>query len=393
MITLLLAIIYLAFISLGLPDSLLGSAWPQMHMDLNAPISSAGLITMLIAGGTIISSLFSDKLNRKFGAGLVTAFSTLLTAVALFGFSVSASVLMICLFSVPYGLGAGAIDAALNNYVALHYNSRQMSWLHCFWGLGAAVSPYIMGYALGKNLGWRSGYGIVFAVQMVFTVILFLTLPVWKKAHGTAAEEAAKAEEVPFMQAVRIKGVIFVLVAFFGYCAFEATCGLWASSYLVEHRGIDVETAANFASLFYLGITAGRFLTGFIADKFGDRRMIRMGLYVVMGGIALMLLPVSGTWAALAGLVVVGFGAAPVYPAVIHATPDNFGKENSQAIIGIQMASAYVGTTFMPPVFGLLAQYISIGLYPYFLAVFTVLTLIMTERLNRENKKKVTIRN
>lgn len=392
MVTLLLAIIYLAFISLGLPDSLLGSAWPQMHTDLQAPISSAGLVTMLIAGGTVISSLFSDKLNHKFGAGPVTAFSTLLTAVALFGFSVSDSLLMICLFSVPYGLGAGAIDAALNNYVALHYNSRQMSWLHCFWGMGAAVSPYIMGYALGKDLGWRSGYGIVFCIQLIFTLVLFLTLPVWKKAHGKGAEEAAKTEEVPFFKAVKIKGVAFVLIAFFAYCAFESTCGLWASSYLVEHKNIDVETAASFASLFYLGITAGRFLTGFIADKFGDRRMIRLGLSVVLGSIVLMLLPVSGTWAALVGLVIAGLGAAPVYPAVIHATPDNFGKENSQAIIGIQMASAYIGTTFMPPVFGLMAQHISIGLYPYFLAVFTLLALFMTERLNHENKKKASVR-
>lgn len=384
MVTLLLAIIYLAFVSLGLPDSLLGSAWPQMHADLSAPISSAGMITMLIAGGTIISSLFSDKLNRRFGAGPVTACSTLLTALALFGFSVSDSVVMLCLFSVPYGLGAGAIDAALNNYVALHYNSRQMSWLHCFWGLGAAVSPYIMGYALGRGMGWRSGYGIVFCIQLAFTVILFATLPVWNKAHGKAAEEAAKNAEVPFFKAVKIKGVMQVLIAFFAYCSFEATCGLWASSYLVEHQGIDVETAANFASLFYLGITAGRFLTGFIADKFGDKKMVRLGLWVVIAGIVLMVLPVPGTWTALAGLVIVGLGAAPVYPAVIHATPDNFGKENSQAIIGIQMASAYVGTTFMPPVFGLVAQYVNIAGYPYFLLFFTVLTLVMTEWLNKE---------
>lgn len=388
MVTLLLAIIYLAFISLGLPDSLLGSAWPVMHGDLNAPLSGAGLISMLIAGGTILSSLFSDKLNRKLGTGLVTAGSVLLTALALFGFSVSTSVPMLCLFTIPYGLGAGAIDAALNNYVALHYNSRQMSWLHCFWGVGASVSPYIMGYALGHGLGWRGGYGIVSAIQIVLTLVLFATLPLWKKAHGTKTAEETTGKALKLSDAVKIKGVALILIAFFAYCSFESTCGLWASSYLVEHKGLDVQTAASFASLFYLGITGGRFLSGFIADKFGDKKMIRIGLVIILAGIILVALPVTGSWASLAGLLIIGLGAAPVYPSVIHATPDNFGKENSQAVIGIQMACAYVGTTFMPPLFGLLAEHITISLYPFYLAFFVVLTVIMTERMNAGVKKK-----
>ena len=387
MVTLLLAIIYLAFISLGLPDSLLGSAWPQMHTDLNAPISFAGIITMIISGGTIISSLFSDRLNRRFGTGLVTAASVLLTALALFGFSVADSVVVICILGIPYGLGAGAIDAALNNYVALHYNSRQMSWLHCFWGLGASISPYIMGYAIGTGLGWRSGYGIVSGIQMVLTVFLFVTLPLWKKVHKTENEAENVAKALKFTEAVKIKGVALVLVSFFAYCSLEGTCGIWASSYLVEHRGVDVETAASFASLFYLGITAGRFFSGIIADKLGDKNMIRLGLGIIMLGLTMILLPVHTIWPALIGLVITGLGAAPVYPAIIHATPGNFGKENSQAIIGIQMACAYVGSTFIPPLFGVLAEGFGMGLYPLYLAFFAVLTIGMTEWLNNTLKK------
>ncbi len=390
MFSILLAIIYLAFISLGLPDSLLGSAWPVMYRDLNAPISCAGMISMTIAAGTILSSLFSDKLTRKLGPGRVTAFSVLLTALALFGFSVSRSVVLLFLLAVPYGLGAGAIDAALNNYVALHYSSRHMNWLHCFWGVGASISPYIMGYAIGSGHGWRKGYGIVSVIQIVITVILFLSLPLWEKNGRKDEGSSGKEEEHPaglkLREAWKIKGVPFILFAFFGYCAFETTCGLWASSYLVGYRGLDSQTAARVAALFYLGITVGRFVSGFVADKAGDRRMIRIGLVTVTAGIVLIALPVPANMTALAGLVITGIGAAPIYPAIIHATPDNFGEENSQAIIGIQMASAYVGSTFMPPVFGLLAEHVSMGLYPYYLAAFVVLTIFMIEGLNHRKK-------
>ncbi len=383
MYSLLLVIIYLAFISLGLPDSLLGSGWPVMHGELGVPISYAGIISMIIAGGTIVSSLLSDKLTRRLKAGLVTAISVLMTAVALWGFSVSRSFIQLCLWAIPYGLGAGAVDAALNNYVALHYAARHMSWLHCFWGVGVSISPYIMGSALTRGLSWHHGYRTVSLIQFALTAMLFASLPLWKKQESDPQNESVKAAELTLREAVNIRGVKYILVAFLGYCAFETTAGLWASSYLVEFRGVDPETAARFASLFYLGITFGRFLNGFIADKAGDRRLIRWGIVVTMVGSALVALPLGTNGPALVGLVIAGLGCAPIYPSIIHSTPANFGSENSQAIIGIQMASAYVGSTFMPPLFGFIAHNLSIGLYPWYLGIFSVLMLIMTEALNK----------
>lgn len=398
MYSLLLVIIYLAFISLGLPDSLLGSAWPVMNGELGVPMSYAGIVSMIISAGTVISGLSSDRLTRRFGAGWVTAVSVLLTAVALFGFSVAGSFWLLCVLAVPYGLGAGAIDAALNNYVALHYASRHMSWLHCFWGIGTMISPYIMGTCLTRGLGWYSGYRIVSFLQIGLTVILFCSLPLWKKRQSQEAENSGSAESscesaesssgaLKLRDAVRLFGVKLVLIVFFAYCAMESTTGLWASSYLVKWRHVGAETAARFASLFYIGITFGRFVSGFVSERLGDRRLIRIGGAVAMLGIGLTALPTASYVPALAGLVVIGLGCAPVYPSIIHATPANFGKENSQAIIGIQMASAYVGTTFMPPVFGLIAQHVSIALYPAFLLVFAVLMLVMSERMNRRLDK------
>lgn len=384
----LLAIIYIAFISLGLPDSLLGAAWPVMYGELGVPISYAGIVTMIIAAGTIASSLLSDWLMRKVGAGVITAVSVFMTAAALFGFSASHSFLLLCLWAVPYGLGAGAVDAALNNYVALHFSSRHMNWLHCFWSVGAAASPYIMSYCLTGGFGWNNGYRSVAVVQTILTAALFLSLPLWKRRRleGAEGESAAKALSLP--RAVKIKGVPFVLIMFFGYCALEQAAGLWASSYLVQFRGVDTDTAAWSASLFYLGIAAGRFLCGFVAERLGDRRLIRIGILTMIGGVLLIALPVPYDAFTLAGLLIVGLGCAPVYPSVIHSTPANFGKENSQAIIGIQMASAYVGTTFMPPLFGLIAAHIHIGLYPAFLLALAVLMLCMSEKLNRTVAKR-----
>ncbi len=379
----LIAIIYIAFISLGLPDSLVGSAWPVMHQELGVPVSYAGIITMIIAGGTIVSSLFSDRLTRRFGAGLVTAVSVFLTAAALFGFSVSHTFLSLCLWAVPYGLGAGAVDAALNNYVALHYSSRHMNWLHCFWGVGAAVSPYIMSFCLTGGYGWNNGYLSVSIVQILLTAVLFISLPLWKRNAVVSHPDALPAKALSLPQAFRIKGVPYILVTFFAYCALEQTAGLWASSYLVQYRGISAGIAAQFASLFFLGITFGRFLCGFLSEKLGDRRLIRIGIYTTLAGAVLILLPVGTNLPALAGLIVIGFGCAPIYPAIIHSTPYNFGKENSQAIIGIQMACAYVGSTFMPPIFGLIASYVQIGLYPAYLMLFSFLMLVMSEWLNR----------
>lgn len=383
MVTLLLALIYIAFISLGLPDSLLGSAWPIMQTQMDVPLSYAGIVSMIIAGGTIVSSLFSDRLTRKFGAGLVTAVSVSLTAVALLGFSFSGSFWMLCVLAVPYGFGAGAVDAALNNYVAVHFASRHMSWLHCFWGVGAAISPYIMGTCLTNGLGWNGGYRTIFFIQIGISAILFTSLPLWKKRKTDRQDGSDRSQALTLPQIFRIKGVKYVLPAFFGYCALESTAGLWASSYLVSGRGISPETAAQYASLFYLGITFGRFVCGFVAGKIGDRNMIRIGMVVICGGIAAVWLPAQTDLFCLYGLVVIGLGCAPVYPSIIHSTPVNFGADRSQAIIGVQMASAYTGSTFMPPLFGWLAKHTGVSVYPAFLLLFAALMLGMTEALNK----------
>ena len=388
MASLLLPIIYLAFISLGLPDALLGAAWPTMYPQLGAQVSWAGGVSMIISACTILSALASDRLNERLGTGRVTAISVATTVAALFGFSFCHAFWQLCLWAIPYGLGAGAVDAALNNYVALHFSSRHMNWLHCFWSVGAAASPYIMSYCLTGGFGWNNGYRSVAVVQTILTAALFLSLPLWKRRRleGAEGESAAKALSLP--RAVKIKGVPFVLIMFFGYCALEQAAGLWASSYLVQFRGVDTDTAAWSASLFYLGIAAGRFLCGFVAERLGDRRLIRIGILTMIGGVLLIALPVPYDAFTLAGLLIVGLGCAPVYPSVIHSTPANFGKENSQAIIGIQMASAYVGTTFMPPLFGLIAAHIHIGLYPAFLLALALLMLCMSEKLNRTVAKR-----
>ncbi len=382
MVSLLLAVIYLAFISLGLPDSLLGSAWPVMHVELGAPLSAMGAVTMIISAGTIVSSLASNFLTRKLGTGVVTVVSVLLTAGAMIGFSFANAFWILCVLAVPYGLGAGGVDAALNNYVALHYKSRHMSWLHCFWGVGAIISPFIVGACLTGASGWAGGYRIVSYIQFALVAVLFFSLPLWKKRP--AQEIAAKSLTLP--QTVKLKGVAFVLIAFFAYCALESTAMNWASSYLTEHYGVSADLAATFGSLFFWGITAGRFLSGFVSEKLGDRKLIRIGAGIIVVGIVLIAIPVKTEICALIGFVVVGLGCAPVYPSIIHATPANFGQEHSQAVIGVEMASAYVGTTFMPPLFGLIAQYADIGFLPLFLAIFLVLLFCMTELLNRTVK-------
>ena len=397
MVTLLLALIYLAFISLGLPDSLLGSAWPQMHLDLGAQLSMEGIISMLISCGTVISSLFSEKIIYKFGTGMISAVSTLLTAVALFGFSVSGNFYMLCFLAIPYGLGAGAIDAALNNYVALHFASRHMSWLHCFWGIGAAVGPYVMGVAMSLGKGWRGGYLAISVIQLVLTIVLFAALPLWKINQEKNEEIITEKKEPKKLKEIfKIKGVAFVLIAFFCYCAVEQTTGLWASSYFVINRGLSNHTAASFVGLFYIGITGGRFLSGFIADKFGDKKMIRLGICGILIGVVFLLIPANQLFSSykmlkeifpLIGLGFVGFGCAPIYPSVIHATPDNFGKENSQAIIGIQMAFAYMGVIIMPALFGIISQYITIALFPIYIMLITLVMFIMSEKMNKLKSK------
>lgn len=383
MIQLLLPIIYLAFISLGLPDSLLGSAWPSMYPLLGVPVSYAGILSMIISFGTIVSSLNSDRLTRALGAGKVTAISVGMTAAALFGFSVSTQFWMLCLWAVPYGLGAGSVDAALNNYVALHYESRHMSWLHCMWGIGTMVSPMVMGRVLAGGGPWTAGYRYIALFQIALTAVLFLSLPLWQKRTDETAEGGTAPQALSLGQVFRLPGAKEVMLCFFCYCALETTAGLWASSYLTLTRGVAADTAASFASLFYIGITAGRAACGFLTLKLSDTQMIRLGQGVLAVGVAALLVP-GPQLLALAGLVLVGVGCAPIYPSIIHATPDHFGADRSQAVIGIQMASAYVGNLVMPPLFGLLANNITPALFPFYLLALLVLMVFMHEQLVRK---------
>jgi fucose permease len=383
MFQLLLAIIYLAFISLGLPDSLLGAAWPSIYQVFGRAVSDAGIISMIIAFGTILSSLQSDRLTRKFGTGTVTAISVLTTAVALFGFSLSNSFVMLCLCAIPYGLGAGSVDASLNNYVALHYASRHMSWLHCMWGIGASMGPYVMGIALAGGQGWHMGYRIIAILQIFLTIILMFSLPLWNKPLNNTNEKDdinLQNEPLPLRKIVKISGVKEVMTAFFCYCALEQTTGLWSSSYLVLYRGLSSEKAASLASLFFLGITFGRALSGFLTLKFSDKQMIRIGQVIMLFGIISLLLP-FGEIVSFLGLIFIGLGCAPIYPCIIHSTPAYFGANRSQAIIGVQMASAYVGTCLMPPLFGLIANYINVALLPVYLLIILLLMFFGHERL------------
>ena len=384
MVSLLLAVIYLSFISLGLPDALLGAAWPTMCVAFDVPVSYAGIVSIIVSVGTILSSLFSDRMTRWLGTGKVTAISVAVTALALLGFSFSSQYWMLLLWAVPYGLGAGSVDAALNNYVALHYASRHMSWLHCMWGVGASIGPYIMGFALSGGQGWNMGYRDIGLLQILLSVILFISIPLWKK-HGDAQVQGEITAAAPSLREIlAIPGAKEVLLAFFCYCALEGTAGLWAATYMVRHLGMDEETAAAFASMFYLGITAGRAVSGFMTYKFSDTNMIRIGQAVIFLGALALVLPL-GTWAAIGGLLLVGLGCAPIYPSIIHSTPDHFGAENSRALIGIQMASAYVGFLSAPPFFGLIANHISASLLPLYLGVILIVMIIMCELLNRKS--------
>lgn len=390
MTQLLLAIIYLAFISLGLPDSLLGSAWPTMYIQFDVPISYAGIISMIISAGTIVSSLQSDRLTKKLGTGKVTAISVAATAVALFGFSFSHSFWALCLWAIPYGLGAGSVDASLNNYVALHYESRHMSWLHCMWGVGATAGPYIMGIALSMGQGWNMGYRYIGIIQVILNSVLIFSLPLWKgRTEETEVEElqtdpAENGKKVLSVREIlKISGAREVMLCFFCYCALEQTAGLWASSYLTLHKGVSSEMAAIFASLFYIGITVGRAISGFITMKLNDIQMIRLGQGIIVAGIVAMILPGSNILA-MAGLVLIGLGCAPIYPCVIHSTPAHFGADKSQAIIGVQMAFAYIGTMLMPPLFGMIARGISVALLPFYLFAILVVMIIMHELLTKK---------
>ena len=395
MFNLLLAVIYLAFISLGLPDSLLGSVWPTMYQEFNVPVSYAGAIFMIISAGTIFSSLQSDRLTKSLGTGKVTAFSVLMTAIALWGFSISNSYWMLILWAIPYGLGAGSVDASLNNYVALHYKSHHMSWLHCMWGIGASIGPYIMSFALVNGQTWNMGYLYISLIQVALTVIIMLSLPLWKKrpiinGMQEAETENEKDKVLTLKEIVNIPGAKQVMIMFFCYCALEQTAGLWASSYLVLQHGFDLEVATSYGSLFFIGITVGRAISGFITMKLKDKEMIYLGQGIILIGIIIMCLPL-GHQVSLIGLVTIGLGCAPIYPCIIHSTPSNFGKDKSQAIIGVQMASAYVGNLLMPPLFGIIANHISVIVFPIYLLLILIVMIVMHIKLNKSVSKNILI--
>ena len=388
MVNILLAVIYLAFISLGLPDALLGAAWPTMSHDVGAQISWAGGISMVISAGTIVSALLSNRLTHKFGPGKVTLISVALTALALLGFSFAPNYLVLIFLAIPYGLGAGGVDAALNNYVALHYESRHMSWLHCMWGIGASAGPYVMGFALSHGLGWSAGYQYIAIVQVILTVILFISLPLWNNRTAHKLQKSIQiskeySKTLSFAEVLRIPGAKNILIMFFCYCAIEQTAGLWASSYMVLYGSVSRVVAAGWASLFYVGITAGRFISGFLTMRFNDENMIRLGQLVMILGILVLLLPLPNHIALVAGFVIIGLGCAPIYPCVIHSTPHYFGADKSQAIVGMQMASAYIGSMLMPAIFGFIGQNVSMSLLPAYLIILLSIMAFMHMQLLR----------
>ena len=406
MFSFLLLIIYLSFISLGLPDALLGSAWPIMHEELKVPLSYSGSVYMLISCCTILSSLKSESLNRRFGTGKITAFSVLLTALAIFGFSMSRSFYMLLLFAIPYGLGAGSVDAALNHYVALHYSSRHMNWLHCMWGIGASIGPYIMGFVLQRGYSWSKGYLLIGILQAGLTFLLFLSLGLWKEKEEDMNDlvkvemhEGAEGKKaMSFREILRIPGAKECIASFFFYCAIEQTIGLWSGSFMVYSLRIDAKLAASFVALFYFGITFGRFLAGIFSAKWKDEELILGGIAILFLGIALLFPAGLFSGKQLFGmelrqifvvlsLLFMGLGCAPIYPAIIHSTPYNFGAENTSALIGKQMASAYIGSLSLPPIFGVLAKNFGTELFPFYAVVLGIAMLYMYKQLLKKTKE------
>ncbi len=385
--TTLLVLIYIAFISLGLPDSVLGSAWPVMQAELGAPLSLAGYISMVVSAGTVVSSLASNRLITRFGVGRVTAVSVLMTAAGLLGISLAPGAWMLFLCAIPLGLGAGSVDAALNNFVALHYAARHMSWLHCFWGIGATAGPMILSLQLSRGASWRGAYGLISGIQFALALALFLTLPVWRRAKAPAAESGEEQRYLTNREALRLPLVKTALVGFVFFCAVETTSGLWASTYLHQARGLSASEAAMGASMFYGAITLGRLITGFAASRISPARLIRIGQCVCLAGAAMVALPAPSAVGML-GIAVIGLGTSPIYPNMLHETPRRFGARNSQAIVGLEMAFAYIGSTLIPPLFGSLASATTLKLYPWFLAVCTLVMLAASETVARRTRDR-----
>lgn len=382
MSTLLLLIIYIAFISLGLPDAMLGAAWPTIQVDFAVPMAGAGLISMIISGGTILSSILSGRLIIRLGTGKVTLFSVTLTAVALFGFSTSHHYLFLCLLAVPLGLGAGAVDAALNHFVALHFSAKHMSWLHCFWGVGATAGPVIMSFSIARRGQWQKGYLTVAIVQFILVSLLFASLPIWKKFSESRSDAAQAGAKVRPQSIWRLPGIRTALLGFFSYCGLETTTGLWGASFLVQTKGVSAGDAAGWVSLYYLGITIGRFFNGILTARFNNTTLIRFGQALIGCGTVLLLVSHQPAFS-LTGLVLIGLGCAPIFPSMLHETPVRFGPDNSSMLMGWQMAFAYTGTTLVPPLLGLVMGQIGIHLYPIFLATLLLVLTISHEQTVR----------
>jgi fucose permease len=388
MAAILLVIIYIAFIGLGIPDSLFGTAWPSIYQEFGLPVSAASCVTLLISGGTVCSSLLSARVIRRFGTGAVTAFSTALTAAALLGFSFSRHIVWLCLFAVPLGLGAGAIDSGLNHYVALHYRAAHMNFLHCFYGIGVSLSPYLMSLALSSQGNWRGGYRTMFFVQGAIALLTIMTLPLWNRVHpGGKQEEEVHAQVVKFSVLARNPAVRQVWLVFISSCAIEYTCGTWGSTFLVGAKNMPVDRAAQAVTLFYAGMALGRFLSGIAACRVSSWKLIQIGLGLIAVSVVWLLLPLHAG-ASSVGLLWIGLGIGPIFPNLIHLTPRNFGKGNSQSVMGTQMAASYIGIMLMPPLFGLLAQGVSVALFPYFLLALFAVTVASTAFLIRNLKKQ-----
>lgn len=384
--TVLLIIVYIAFISLGLPDSMLGAAWPAMRIDLSLPMAGAGLISIITSGGTIISAVLTGKLLKKLGTARLTLISVAMTAIALLGFAFGKSYQWLCLMGVPLGLGAGAVDAALNDFIALHFSARHMSWLHCFWGIGATLGPLIMSAAISQKGLWQQGYLTVAIIQICLVIILLISLPLWK-LYREAGEENIVIE-ADSQSSLSLPGIYPALLGFFCYCALETTTGLWGASYLVQTKLVAANVAAGWVAMYYLGITIGRFISGFITMRFSNRTLIRGGEIIIGIGAALLLI-FNQMYLNLLGLILIGMGCAPIFPVMLHETPVRFGKSNSGKLMGLQMAFAYMGTTFVPPVLGLIMGKLGTQLFPVFILVFLGVMVVSNEKINRIMAKRV----
>ncbi|MFC7679865.1 MFS transporter [Paenibacillus sp. GCM10028914] len=395
MATLFLIIIYLSFISLGLPDTLLGAAWPVMQGDFGAPFSVAGVISIIIAVGTIVSSLASGTLLKRLGTGQITLISCLLTALALVGFYYAPSIIWLMVLAFPLGLGAGSVDAALNNYVAVHYKAHHMSWLHCFWGVGATLGPIIMAGFIREDNLWRDGYLTIAIIQLALVILLFVTLPLWKRMEKVRTQgmevggghQDTQDDPEPTVRPLRMKGVKLTLMTFLFYSGAEATVGLWGSSFLVNIKDLPAAMAAQWISMYYGGITIGRFITGFVTLRVSNRVLIRSGLLIALTGALLLILPLP-TFFSLIGFMMIGLGFAPIYPCMLHETPERFGKAQTQHLMGFQMAVAYTGTTLLPSMLGWIAAPTTIAILPFFVTIYILFMLFGSEGVNRIMKRR-----